>query len=250
LDLLIKMALRRLVDCVSVITGASGGIGRAVALALATEGVALCLTGRNVSRLADVEAQARAAGAGELVSVCGDITEDNDLNTVASTVNDRFGGADMLIHCAGVYRRASFEDASIEDFDALYATNLRAPYRLMQKMLPLLRRRQGDIVLISSTQGLTAGVGVGQYAATHHGLKALADSLRAEINGAGVRVTVLHVGTTATPLQERIHAAAERPYAPERLLQPQDIASIVVAAVSLPRSAEITELTIRSMQKP
>lgn len=244
------MPLRRFADCVSIVTGASSGIGRGIALALAAEGAAICLTGRNRDRLAATESDARAAGARDLLAMRVEMTNDDDIKALADAVNDRFGGVDILIHCAGAYARASFENASIEDFDALYATNLRAPYRLIQHMLPFIRKRRGDIVLISSTQGLAARAEVGQYAASHHGLKALADSLREEINGAGVRVTVLHVGSTATPLQARIHASVGRHYAPERLLQPEDIASIVVAVVGLPPTAEVTDLTIRSMQKP
>jgi len=244
------MPLHRFADCVSIVTGASSGIGRAITLALAAEGAAICVTGRDRDRLAAAESDARAAGACDLLAMRLEMTNDHDLEALTDAVNNRFGGVDILIHCAGIYARASLEDASIEDLDALYATNLRAPYRLIQRMLPLIRRRHGDIVLISSTQGLAARAGVGQYAATHHGLKALADSLREEINGDGVRVTVLHVGSTATALQARIHASLGRHYAPEQLLQPEDIASIVVAAVALPRTAEVTDLTIRSLHKP
>jgi NADP-dependent 3-hydroxy acid dehydrogenase YdfG len=245
-----EMPSRRFSDCVSVVTGASSGIGRAIALALAVEGAAICLTGRDRNRLAVAESDARAAGARDLLAIRLEMTNDDDLKALVDAVEDRFGGVDILIHCAGTYARGSLENASIEDFDVLYATNLRAPYRLMQHMLPLIRRRHGDIVLVSSTQGLAARAEVGQYAATHHGLKALADSLREEVNGDGVRVTVLHVGSTATPLQARIHASLGRHYTPERLLQAEDIASIVIAAVALPRTAEVTDLTIRSMQKP
>jgi NADP-dependent 3-hydroxy acid dehydrogenase YdfG len=244
------MSSRRLADCVSLVTGASGGIGRAVALALAAEGGALCLTGRDAKRLADVEAQSRANGARDLFSMRADLTEDKDLDAFVKAVRNRFGCVDIFVHCAGLYERQAFSEASIQDFDALYRANLRAPYRLIQLMMPLIQSCRGDIVLVSSTQGLTARAGVSQYAATHHGLKALADSLREEINAAGVRVTVLHVGSTATPLQERIHTEMGKQYAPERLLQPEDVASIAVAVVGLPRTAEVTELTIRSMQKP
>jgi NAD(P)-dependent dehydrogenase (short-subunit alcohol dehydrogenase family) len=244
------MASLRLANRVSVVTGASSGIGREIALGLAEAGAAVCLIGRDRGRLADVAEAAQAAGARDVLAVPTDITDSEALRLAAETVEARFGDVDMLIHSAGIYARGAFEDASVEEFDEIYATNLRAPFRLFQKMLPALRRRHGDIVLISSTQGLSAHAGVGQYAASHHGLRALADSLREEVNPAGVRVTVLHVGTTATPMQERIHAARGLPYAPERLLQPRDVASMVVAVLDLPRTAEVTELTIRSMQKP
>jgi NADP-dependent 3-hydroxy acid dehydrogenase YdfG len=153
------------------------------------------------------------------------------------------------VHCAGEYERAPLETAPIEDFDALYRANMRGPYRLTQLVLRSLRQRKGDIIFVNSTQGLAATASVGQYAATQHGIRAVADSLREEINSAGVRVTVLHAGSTATPRQQRIREATGRPYEPERLLQPEDIASIVVAVLRLPRTAEVTSLVIRPMQK-
>jgi NADP-dependent 3-hydroxy acid dehydrogenase YdfG len=80
-------------------------------------------------------------------------------------------------------------------------------------------------------------------------LKAIADSLRAEVNADGVRVVSLYPGRTATPQQQEIHELENKPYHPERLLQPQDIARAVVDALSLPRTAEVTDINIRAMQK-
>src|SRR6185437_6495109 len=115
--------------------------------------------------------------------------------------------------------------------------NVRAPYELTQAMLPALIRRRGDVVFLNSTQGLTASGGIGQYAATHHAMRAVADSLRAEVNTAGVRITTLHIGRTASPLQERIHAVEGRAYDQQALIQPEDVADLVVAAVGLPKRA-------------
>lgn len=235
---------------VAVVTGASSGIGRAIALGLAAEGATVCLVARDTARLAEAEAEAQAAGARNAFAVRLDLTDEDDLERLAKRIDNGFGGPSILIHSAGLYVRAALENASIADLDALYAANVRAPYRLTQHMLPSLLRRKGDIVFINSTQGMTAGADVGQFAATQHALKAVADSLREEINDSGVRVAVLHVGTTATPRQEQIFAATGRRYAPERLLQPEDVAAAVLAVLRLPRTAEVTNLTIRPLQKP
>lgn len=240
---------RSLAESAALVTGATSGIGQAIALALAMDGAALCLPGRDRVRLEKAASAMRSAGARDILAVPADLTDENDLERLSGLVSDRFGDIDILVHSAGAYARARLETAAIAELDALYAANLRAPYRLTQHCLPALCRREGDILFINSTQGLAASAAVGQFAATQHALKAVADSLRDEINDAGVRVTTLHVGSTATPRQERIYAMTGRHYTPDRLLQPDDIASAAVAVLRLPRTAEITDLTIRPMRK-
>jgi NADP-dependent 3-hydroxy acid dehydrogenase YdfG len=96
---------------------------------------------------------------------------------------------------------------------------------------------------------LEARADISQYAATKHGLKAIADSLRDEINGQGVRVLSVYPGRTATPGQERIHMEEGKAYVPKRLLQPTDVARVVIDALKADRTAEVTDIRIRPMQK-
>ena len=97
--------------------------------------------------------------------------------------------------------------------------------------------------------GSEAACYLAQYDLTKHALKAIADSLRGEVNPDGVRVLSVYLGRTASEMQERIHQAEGRPYRPELLLQPQDVASVIVNALSLPRTAEVTDIHIRPMLK-
>jgi NADP-dependent 3-hydroxy acid dehydrogenase YdfG len=90
---------------------------------------------------------------------------------------------------------------------------------------------------------------VGQYAATKHALKAITDSLREEVNSDGIRVLSVFNGRTATPMQAAVHAVEGRAYCPEKLIQPDDIASVVIHALSLPGTAEITDVQIRPFAK-
>ena len=155
---------------------------------------------------------------------------------------------DILVHCADVVRESPMAEARIEDLDLQYKTNVRAPYLLTQSFLPLLARARGQIVFINSSVALTAKRReIGQYGATKHALRAIADSLREEVNPKGIRVLSVYVGRTATPRQKALHHSSGRPYRPEKLLQPNDLASVVVQALSLPKTAEVTEISIRPM---
>ena len=157
---------------------------------------------------------------------------------------------DILIHCAGVIHQDKLERARIEDFDQQYATNVRAPYVLTQHLLPFLIARRGQIVFINSSVGLlTRRPEVGQYSATKHALKAIADSLREEVNPKGIRVLTVYLGRTATPMQEALFRQEGKTYCPEVLMQPEDVAFVVVQALILPSTAELTDISIRPMVK-
>jgi NAD(P)-dependent dehydrogenase (short-subunit alcohol dehydrogenase family) len=129
------------------------------------------------------------------------------------------------------------------------AVNLRAPYQLTQALAPLLVRGQGDVVFINSSVTRGARSEVAHYGASKYALEGLAESLRDEFNPKGVRVLSVYPGRTASPLQERIHEMEGRPYRPELLMQPEDMAQTVLNAVTLPRTAEITEIRVRPMRK-
>jgi NADP-dependent 3-hydroxy acid dehydrogenase YdfG len=175
---------------------------------------------------------------------------EDDLQALVASLQQDVDHLDILVHSAGSITLGQTETAPVADFDEQYRTNVRAPYMLTQTLLPLLRPRQGQVVFLNSSVGLNARAGVGQYAATKHALKAIADSLREEVNAAGVRVLSVFLGRTASPMQEAIHAAEGKAYYPERLLQPQDVAAVVLNALSLPRTAEVTDISIRPLMKP
>jgi NADP-dependent 3-hydroxy acid dehydrogenase YdfG len=233
----------------ALVTGASGGIGKAIALALAAGGADVCAVGRDERRLADT-VNAVAAHGTAAVSLAADLTENGRIDQLVDLVGRRLGGLDVLVHSAGIYSRGPLAESGIQELDAQYQANIRLPYRLTQVALPLLVSRRGDVVFINSTQGLAAGGEVGQFAATQHAMRGVADSLRAEVNRDGVRVLTLHVGRTATERQERIYAGENRPYTPESLIQPEDVADIVVCAITLPRRAQVTTLTVWPTRPP
>jgi NADP-dependent 3-hydroxy acid dehydrogenase YdfG len=233
---------------VAVVTGASSGVGRAIALALAREGAELCAVGRDFNALAETVAAARRFS--PAIAFPMDLTVEESFQTLLRHLEEKAGKLDILVHSAGVIRQDLMQRARIEDLDLQYATNVRAPYLVSQRLLPFLARARGQIVFINSSVGLAVKrPEVGQYAATKHALKAIADSLREEVNPKGIRVLTLYLGRTATPMQEALFRQDGCEYHPETLLQPEDVASLVVHALMLPGTAEVTEISIRPMTK-
>lgn len=240
--------MRSLKNKVAVITGATSGIGKSIALALAKSGVQLCLLGRNPERLEAVARTARKDSP-SVKCYCIDLTEDGEIEELQKKLNKDFDNIDILIHSAGEITIGRLELSSIADFDRQYKTNVRAPSLLTQALLPLLKMQKGQIVFINSSVGLVSKANLSQYAATKHALRAFADSLREEVNDMGIRVLSVFPGRTATPMQEMIFNQEGRDYPANRLLQPQDVASIVIHSLSLPRTAEVTDIIIRPMAK-
>lgn len=233
---------------IAVVTGASSGIGEAITLSLADEGAKLCLVDCNLENLEDLAGRAKQFS--ERISLyTTDLGIDSEIYRLAASIQKEHGDIDILIHSAGVISLGKIERASIEDFDYQFRINVRAAYLLTQALLPLLKRRVGQVAFINSSAGLTARAGVGQYAATKHALKAIADSLREEVNGDGVRVMSVYPGRTASPMQAMLHQLEKKTYSPEKLLQPTDVAAVVIHALSLPRTAEVTDIEIRPLLK-
>jgi len=232
----------------ALVTGGSQGIGKAIALGLAGQGMALLLVARRQEPLDIAVREARALGVtaeGRAMDLLDDAARDRLIDEICG----RPTGLDVLVHSAGTIARADVADASLDDFDRQYEANLRAPFALTQGVLPSLKRARGQVVFVSSSAALVARANTAQYAATQAGLRAVANSLRDEVNPTGIRVTTVFPGRTATPRQAMIHAWEGKEYHPDRLLQPEDVAAMVVAAIGLPRTAEVTEISIRPMAK-
>jgi short-subunit dehydrogenase len=225
----------------ALVTGASSGIGRALTLALAQHEASLHLLGRDEAALAELARQVRSCG-GEARTYAFDLTDDAALRAFAAGFT---APLDILVHSAGTVSLGALQDAAIEDLDAQYRLNVRTPYLLTQLLLGRLQRAKGQLVFLNSGAGLSAKAQWSQYAATKHALKAVADALRDELKGSGVRVVSVYPGRTASPMQARVHEQEGRPYDPAKFVQPGDVAAMIVAALELPRSAEVTDLSVR-----
>jgi len=229
---------------VAIVSGASRGIGRAIALDLAGRGARVHALGRDRAALDGVAGEAD----GIVVQVI-DLLDEAALESLLERVRGESPRVDTIVHCAGALTHSTTRDASMQDLDEMLALNLRAAYRLTQGLLPDLIESAGDVVFVNSSAVQFPRAHSGQYAATQHALLGFANSLREELNPQGVRVLSVFPGKTATALQERLHREAGEDYRPEFMLQPEDVAEVVVGALALPRRAEVTEIRIRPARK-
>src|SRR5262245_14898228 len=229
---------------VALVTGAAGAVGSAIAARLVARGVAVRLIGRTLETLHDLVS--REGWRGDVKTYAVDLAaHDEAVLDFCDRFRAEHTSLDLLVHSAGVISIGSVAELPVTDFDRQYRVNVRAPYLLTQNLLPLLTRSQSQVVFVNSSAGVQSREGVAQYGATKHALRALADSFRQEVNPLGVRVLSVFLGRTASRMQASVHAREGRPYVPGRLLQPDDVASVVVHSLDLPRTAEVTDIHIR-----
>ncbi|MFT2018902.1 SDR family oxidoreductase [Streptomyces sp. 796.1] len=222
-----------------LITGAGSGIGTVVAERLCARGDELWLLARDAGRAKQLAE--RFPGARTLV---GDLAEPERLSWAFGhqQVPERL---DSLLHVAGIVELGTVGELTPKAWNQQLAANLVSPAELTRLLLPQLRLAKGHVVFINSGAGLRTNAEWGAYAASKHGLKALADALRWEESGNGLRVTTVYPGRTATPMQVKVHQQEGKEYDPERWMTPESVATTVLTALDLPRDAEITDLSVR-----
>ncbi len=226
----------------ALVTGASSGIGLAIAQALAAEGAHIHAVARSWPQAIDSWQLHNA-----------DFTVEADVKRLAAEVSASATPLDMLIHCAGALEIGMVADFPIAQLDMMYQVNVRAPFLLTQLLLPLmssdLTQSTGQIVFINSSAAVAPNTTLAVYSSTKSAMKSIADCLRLEVNPIGVRVMSVYPGKTASVMQQRAHELAGKPYDAASLMQPEDVAQMVLSALALPKTAEMTDLHIRPMKK-
>ncbi|MFJ2605728.1 MULTISPECIES: SDR family oxidoreductase [unclassified Streptomyces] len=222
-----------------VITGAGSGIGAAVARRLHARGDDLVLHARDAGRAKELAAA--FPGAKTLV---GDLTDPDKLSWAFShqSLPER---VDTLLHIAGVVDLGPVGDLTPKSWHHQLNVNLIAPAELTRLFLPQLRAVRGQVLFVNSGAGLAAHADWSAYAASKHGLKALADALRHEEHGNGVRVTSVYPGRTASPMQAKVHQQEGKQYDAARWIDPESVATTILTTLDLPRDAQIPDVTIR-----
>ena len=218
---------------VVLVTGASQGIGRGVALAFAREGARLVLAARSADRLSQVQKEIHDLGA-EAVAVPTDVTSPAAVETLVTTAMDRFGRIDVLVNNAGIGRVGAVESETFEDdVHHTLQASLFGMIHVTQRVLPILREQgSGAIVNMSSVMGRKAFARFGSYAIVMHAVSAFSDALRQELAGSNVQVSVIHPALTATDLlRDADEAQMPGPFRHMTPLSPDDVGRSVVTAV-------------------
>ncbi len=219
---------------VTVITGATGGIGTALALALT--GHDLILTGRNPEKLE---------------ALCSSIPNSKPLilelqkpESFAEAL-EGFPRIDNLIHNAGVGELGTVEDTSLEVWREILDVNLLACVELTRVCLNRLRGASGQVLFVNSGAGLTANAGWGAYAASKFALRAFADALTAEETQNSIRVMTVYPGRTATKMQEKVRSQENLAYEPEKYIQPETLAGTIKMMLETPRDSILTQVVVQ-----
>lgn len=222
-----------------LLTGAGSGIGAAVARRLLERGDELVLLARDAGRARELAEQFPGAS-----TIVGDLAVPSRLSWAFSH-QQLPARIDSLLHIAGVVDLGPVAETPVEIWERTMAANLVAPAELTRLLLPQVRSARGQVVFVNSGAGLNASPEWGAYAASKHGLKALADALRAEEQAHGIRVTSVYPGRTDTPMQQRVFQQEGRDYDTEGLIDPESVATTILTALDLPRDAQITDLRVR-----
>lgn len=225
---------------IALVTGASRGIGKTIALQLAQDGYDLAIVGRDKAALESV-----AAEAGTKVRVC---TIEADLGKVEATDEivrktvDTFGAIDLLVNCAGLSHKGSFTTVSPEEWDRIFAVNARAPFFICQAALPYLKLSAKPIVInIASVVGFKGYEGQSVYSSSKHALTGFTKVFAKEVQPFGIRVHLISPGGVATEMVKQM-----RPdIAPDELIQTEEIAEIVHFLITRKGSGTIDQLYIR-----
>lgn len=223
------------------VTGAGRGIGRAIALRLASEGALVGLTSRSEKELSSV-ADAVAGAGGRAVVAPADVTKPDEVERAFRTVLAAGERLDILVNNAGIGIFAAVSKLSLEDFDRMWNVNVRGVFLCTRLAVPVMEEQQsGAIVNISSLAGKNAFVNGAGYAATKWALNGFTNCLRFEVRSSNVRVITVGPGSVATEFS----STPKDPAKLERILQPDDVASAVLAALVLPPHAMMSEIDLR-----
>lgn len=229
----------------ALITGAGKGIGKAVALAFAKEGVNLALMARTAKDLAIVASEAKKINPGiKIAFASADVSDNASVISAVEILKKELGQIDILINNAGIGKFGSFMELSVEDWEGMIKTNLLGAYYVIRAVLPEMKtRKSGDIVNIASTAGLKGAPVTSAYSASKFGLIGLSESLMQEVRKDNIRVYTMTPSTTATEMAVNLKLTDGNP---ETVIQPEDLAEIIISNLKLSRRVLVKDISIFS----
>ncbi|KAE8354149.1 hypothetical protein BDV28DRAFT_131693 [Aspergillus coremiiformis] len=239
---------------VAVVTGASSGIGAAVAVALAREGCHVALAARRVDALESVKRRITAHGV-KVIARPTDVTHREQVEGLLRGANDELGPVDILVSCAGVMYFTMMANVKTDEWERTVDVNCKGLLHCLSATVPgMLSRGRGHIVAISSDAGRKVFPGLGVYSASKFFVEATLQSLRLETAGTGLRVTSIQPGNTSTPLLNMsTDAEAVKKYGEPsgaKILDPEDIANSIVYALRQPEHVSVNEVLVEPRDEP
>lgn len=229
-----------------VVSGASSGIGEAVARELVSRGASVALLARRKERIAAIAEELGEAA----LAVVADVSDAAQVAAAAEEVMGRWGRTDVVVNNAGQMLLGTFEEQHSSEWEQMVAVNLLGAMRLTKAFLPSLIESKGDVVNISSVAGRKARPVSGGYSATKWGLNGWSEALRQELGPKGGRVIVVEPGAVRTELAEHIsdpavRAATEQMYQDVGAITAADVAKVVAFAISMPKGVSLNEILVR-----
>lgn len=227
----------------ALITGGGRGLGKATAIAFAKEGVHVAITGRNKQALIETVNELKSYGIQATYAVF-DIADYKAVETAVIQLNKDFGLFDILVNNAGIAAFGSLVDMDVEAWTTIINTNLLGTYYVTKAVLPqLIDKKQGDIINVSSTAGLNGAATTSAYSASKFGVIGLSDSLMREVRKFNIRVCTLMPSTIASDMSKELQLTDGDP---DKVLQPEDFAELLVANLKLPRRAMLKSASLWS----
>ncbi|WP_430611585.1 3-ketoacyl-ACP reductase [Flavobacterium sp. JP2137] len=237
--------MRTLKGKTAIITGAGKGLGKAMALALAAEGVNLGLIGRTTADLEKLSQELTAINSDIAVTYAtADIGDLSQVKSAVLEISNSLKAIDILINNAGILKVGGFLELPIEEWEQVFRINVLGTYYMIHEVLPLLLEQgQGDIINIASTAGLKGGARMSAYGASKAAVINLTESLMQEVRKSNIRVTTVNPSTIATEMTLNAQFTDGNE---ERVLQPEDLAFLVVNNLKLPQRAFVKEIGLWS----
>jgi NADP-dependent 3-hydroxy acid dehydrogenase YdfG len=234
-------------DKVAVVTGASKGIGRATALALAEAGAHVAVSARTSDKLDSLAHDIKQKGR-NVFPFTGDMSAEDDIKTFIKQTAEHFGQIDILVNNAGMGHFLHIADMSTELWDEMFNLNVRGLFIATREALPYLRKAgQSAVVNVASLAGKNSFAGGGGYAASKHAVMAFSRCLMLEERKNGLRVLAICPGSVETRFFDHLEQDKQLMASPnlENALKPEDIASSITHMLQLPQHAMISEIDIR-----
>jgi 3-oxoacyl-[acyl-carrier protein] reductase len=227
----------------AIITGGSRGLGKATAIAFAKLGIDVAVTGRNEEKLQETVSELKGLGVNAFYEIF-DVGNYEEVKVGIKNIISNLGTVDILVNNAGIAAFGSFTEMKVSVWENIIQTNVLGMYYVTKEVLPhLIDKNEGDIINVASTAGLNGNANVSAYSASKFAVIGLSESLMKEVRKNNIRVNTLTPSTIASDMALELGITDGNP---EKVLQPEDFAQLIVAGLQLPRRAMMANASLWS----